>query len=140
MLIPIRLAPPASSPAAASTAVSTPAKGAAAAATATEPEEWSLLELNGTLSASLPGSSGGAGGNSNAAAGVGLGGLSLGQLSFPAPDKVSWWCVCTWVGVYGVCALGRPAWIETCWVAKRMCDSPRTRPVSDSTEEPDGQS
>lgn len=89
MLIPIRLAPPPSSPAAASNAVSTPAKGAAAtAATAQEPEEWSLLELNGTLSPSLPGSGSGGGGNSNAAAGVGLGGLSLGQLTFPAPDKV----------------------------------------------------
>jgi len=44
------------------------------------PEEWSLIELNGTLNCT--------GGANHAATGEGLGGLPLGQLSFPAPDKV----------------------------------------------------
>ncbi len=89
MLIPIRLAPPLSPTACPSS--STPAKGSGENGAQGQqqqqqqqpPEEWSLLELNGTVSASLTG-------GSNAAAGgaVGLDGLSLGQLSFAAPDKV----------------------------------------------------
>jgi hypothetical protein len=38
------------------------------------PEEWSVIELNGTL---------------HTAEDVSLNGLSLGQLTFQAPDKVS---------------------------------------------------
>jgi len=87
MLISIRLAPPSSPTACPSS--STPAKGSGENGAQgqqqqqQQPEEWSLLELNGTVSASLTG-------GSNAAAGgaVGLDGLSLGQLSFAAPDKV----------------------------------------------------
>ncbi len=44
------------------------------------PEEWSLIELNGTLNCT--------GGANHATTGEGLGGMPLGQLSFPAPDKV----------------------------------------------------
>lgn len=96
MLIPIRLAPPSSPTAAAAAAAanaSTPAKGTPQQSPPSnqQPEEWSLLELNGTLSASLTGA-GGSDNNAN----VGLGGLSLGQLSFAAPDKVR--CVEEWVG------------------------------------------
>lgn len=81
MLIPIRL------PAAASStnqgSPNTPAAAGADGATtptAAAPEEWSLIELNGTLNCT--------GGANHAATGEGLGGLPLGQLSFPAPDKV----------------------------------------------------
>lgn len=87
MLIPIRL------PAAASSSTNqgpngspnTPAAAGADSATtptaaAAAPEEWSLIELNGTLNCT--------GGANHAATGEGLGGLPLGQLSFPAPDKV----------------------------------------------------
>ena len=52
---------------------------------ANSPEEWSLIELNGTLS-SAPLSSGITSQATNVEAG--LGGLPLGQLSFAAPDKV----------------------------------------------------
>jgi hypothetical protein len=96
MLIPIRLAPPpvaaASSSSSSSLLSCTPAKSSGGGATQEQeqqeqhgPEEWSLVELNGTLSASI---GGGSTGNAAGAAAVGLGGLPLGQLSFAAPDKV----------------------------------------------------
>lgn len=87
MLIPIRLAPP-SSPSSAST--STPAKGQGQQQQQQGPEEWSLIELNGTLSASTAGSVGSS--SNNTVGAVSLGGLPLGQLSFAAPDKVGWVC------------------------------------------------
>lgn len=96
MLIPIRLAPPSpsssSSSASAAAAAVTPAKaGQGTLFSQTQqqhhPEEWSLIELNGTLSASVTGGSSG-NSSSNAAGAVSLGGLPLGQLSFAAPEKV----------------------------------------------------
>ena len=86
MLIPIRL--PAAAASTKQGSPNTPAAAgadpattpAAAAAAGAAPEEWSLIELNGTLNCT--------GGANHAATGEGLGGLPLGQLSFPAPDKV----------------------------------------------------
>lgn len=48
-----------------------------------KPEEWSLIELNGTLSSIASATS-----SSSTNRGEGLGGLSLGQLSYDAKDKV----------------------------------------------------
>ena len=86
MLIPIRLPAVASTNQGSSGSPNTPAAAGSDSATAASavpvaaPDEWSLIELNGTLNCT--------GGANHAATGEGLGGLPLGQLSFPAPDKV----------------------------------------------------
>lgn len=75
MLIPIRL-PPTST-----VTTSSPTVNANGGGGNPGPEEWSLIELNGTLTSNSA--------NGNVATGEGLGGLPLGQLSFAAESKVS---------------------------------------------------
>lgn len=73
MLIPIRLPP--------TSTVTTSSPSDGGDGNVRGPEEWSLIELNGTLTSNSV--------NGNIATGEGLGGLPLGQLSFAAADKVS---------------------------------------------------